>query len=380
MIYLNNAATSYPKPQSVCDAVSKYLQTFPYANYRTGFEMQGEDVLAESRKTVAGFFDAQDANEICFSSGATESLNLAITGLISTRKHAITTTAEHNSVLRPLKLQEKEAHLQLTLIPSDKFGRIHPEDIAAATTDDTRYVVVTHCSNVTGELNDVAKIAEIAHRHGAICIVDASQSAGCIPISVQKLQADILVFAGHKSLWGIPGIGGFYLRQGLELKPLKVGGTGIKSDLLSQPDQRPWKYEAGTINMPGIVSLKAGIEFIQATGMDVMARHKQRLYQIIIQELGEEKNIVWYGRREIEGRIPIFCFNIAGLDVEDAGYILAHSYGCVVRTGLHCAPLIHQQLGSFPKGLIRVSPSYFTTEAEIREFCFAIKKILQVVN
>ena len=268
MIYLNNAATSYPKPREVNAAISSYLNEMPFHASRVGFEMQQVNIVDSCRDKLATLFNVENPRQIVFTSGSTESLNLAILGLSFNECHVITTSIEHNSVLRPLKTLEREGVITLSIVACDEAGYVNPQKIAHAIQKNTKLIVVNHSSNVTGTVLDIKTISRIARSHGIVLLVDASQSAGCVPIDVQQWDIDMLAFTGHKSLYGIPGIGGLYIREGIVLNPLKVGGTGVRSDLLYQPEEMPLYYEAGTQNVPGIVSLDAGVAFILRTRID----------------------------------------------------------------------------------------------------------------
>ncbi len=374
MIYLNNAATSYPKPDSVIKAVTKYINSLPLNPERSGFTGDEDNVIKKCRKNLALLFNIKNPDRVIFTSGATESLNLAIKGLELYKKHIITTRIEHNSVIRPLKHLEREGIIELSFVECNKQGYVGSDDIKKEIKENTGAIIVNHCSNVTGTVLDIKSISEIARTGNIIFIVDASQSAGTIPLDVTECNMDILVFTGHKSLYGLPGIGGIYIKEGINLKPLKVGGTGVRSDLLYQPEEVPMYYEAGTRNMAGIVSLCEGTSFILERGMNKIEEHKNKLVERAVRGLKEIPEIIIYGS---EGN-SIFSFNIKGIKPEDAGYILENSFEIIIRSGLHCAPLIHKSLGSYPEGSIRVSPSYFTTFEEIDFFIDAVKHIAGV--
>lgn len=377
MIYLNNAATSFPKPKQVQEDV---LSSFNYplvSASRTGFEREDDDIIYLCRKQLAKLFNIEDPLHIVFTSGSTEALNLAIRGLNLEGGNVVSTAIEHNSVIRPLKTLEKEGKISITFVECDKNGYVYPEAIKETIRDDTRAVVVNHCSNVTGTVIDVKRITEIVHSAGALIIVDASQSAGTVPIDCKGWEIDLLAFTGHKSLFGLQGIGGLYIRNGIKLKPLKVGGTGILSKVLLQPEGFPIHFEAGTPNTPGIISLNAGVKFILETGLEKIIEHKKRLYSILFNELKDWNNIEIYSS-PTNTSYSNFCFNINGLLPEEVGYVLENSFDIVVRTGIHCAPLIMKYLGVEPWGTVRASHSFFTTEDEIRKFIEAIKKISQI--
>ena len=377
MIYLNNAATSYPKPREVHEAIASYLAREPFHAGRVGFERQREDAVWICRQRLATLFGVEDPTHIVFTSGATESLNLALLGS-NLKGHVVTTAVEHNSVLRPLQRLRHEQGLELTVVDCDANGQVAPSDIARAIRPDTGAVVVNHGSNVTGAVLDLEAVGRIARQHAVLFVVDASQSAGVEPIDVKTQSIDLLAFAGHKSLYGVPGIGGLYIRDALSLRPLKVGGTGIRSDLLDQPRQMPLYYEAGTANMPGIVALSAGVNFVLQEGIDAIARRKRRHVERLVAELATIPGVVLYAPDVARASAGMLSFNLEGINPEEAGYMLEESFGIVARTGLHCAPLIHQALGSFPAGSIRVSPSCFTTSGDIDRLIEAVKAMAEV--
>lgn len=377
MIYLNNAATSFPKPKEVQDAVmASFSGPLVHAS-RTGLEREDDDIIYLCRTRLADLFNIEDPLQIVFTSGSTEALNLAIKGLPLEGGNVVITAIEHNSVIRPLKTLEKDGKISITVVECDRNGYVYPEQIAEAIRDDTRAVVVNHCSNVTGAVLDIAEISKIAHSAGAYLIVDASQSAGTVPIDCKKWDIDMLAFTGHKSLYGMQGIGGLYIKKGIEPKPLKVGGTGILSELLLQPEGMPIHYEAGTPNTPGIISLYAGVQFVLNTGLDKIIEHKKKLYKILFDELEGNPDIEIYSPKE-HTSYSNFCFNIKGMVPEEVGYVLEASFDIWVRTGLHCAPLLLPYLGVEPWGTVRASHSYFTTEEEIYKFIDAVKKVTQI--
>lgn len=377
MIYLNNAATSYPKPQIVIDTVAECL-TMPVVHAaRTGFEREKDDIIYLCRENLAKLFNVSDPLRIVFTSGSTESLNLAIKGIDLDGAHVVTTMIEHNSVLRPLKTMERDGKIELTIVECDETTYVEPAKIKEAIRDNTKAVVVNHSSNVTGIILDLKEIAKIAHDAGALLIVDASQSAGSLPIDFEGWGIDLLAFTGHKSLFGIQGVGGLCVRAGLDLKPLKVGGTGILSELVYQPEGFPIYYESGTPNTPGIVSLYAGTNYIFEQGMEKMHAHKKKLVSRMIDELSNYPHLTVYNRKD-KSSFTNFVFNINDVVPEEVGYFFDESFDIIVRTGLHCAPLIIEPLNVFPYGTIRVSPSYFTTEDECDIFINAAKDAVKM--
>lgn len=377
MIYLNNTATSFPKPKEVHIAVNEYVNTPPVHSARSSFEREMEDIDYCCRAKLAELFNAPDPYHIVFSSGSTESLNLAIKGTGLEGGHVVSTAIEHNSVIRPLKMMEIDGKIELTFVNCDKTGYVNPDDIEDAIKPNTRAVVLNHSSNVTGSITDIEKVAKIAHKHNCIIIVDASQSAGNIPIDVTAWNIDLLAFTGHKSLFGYSGTGGLYIREGINLKPFKVGGTGVLSEVLVQPDGFPLHYEAGTPNSVGIVSLKTGVEFILNTGIDKIHKRKSQHVLNMINELKDHPDLTIYTTIE-NNNLSNFCFNINGIVPEEVGYILESSYDIIVRTGIHCAPLLLEPVGVHPWGTVRCSPSYFTTDEEIEKFIDSVKEITKL--
>jgi len=379
MIYFNNAATSWPKPAQVLQAVHNYLSNPPCHSARVGLEKESDDPAQSCRLKLGKLFNVKDTDRFVFTSGSTEALNLAINGLDLKGGNVVSTAIEHNSVIRPLKHLEVDGKITINFVACDKWGYVAPELIEEAINDETRAVVVNHSSNVTGAVLDIKRITEIAHKYDIPIIVDASQSAGAIEIDIDNWGIDFLAFTGHKSLFGIQGIGGLYVGDRVKLKPLKVGGTGIKSEVLVQPEGMPIYYEAGTPNVPGIVSLDAGIGFIFETGMENIHKRKSDLVKTIINRLREYPEVTIYTSEE-NNNLSNFCFNIKNMVPEEVGYFLDSSYDIVVRTGIHCAPLLLEYLGVHPWGTVRASPSYFTTDEELEIFIKAVEDAVRLFS
>ncbi|MCP4547864.1 MAG: aminotransferase class V-fold PLP-dependent enzyme [bacterium] len=375
MIYFNNAATGYPKPPEVLAAFRRGLEEPPFDHSRSGHETAGEDPAATCRLRLARLLNVDDPADIALSSGATESLNLAIFGLDLEGGHVITSMAEHNSVLRPLKHLERTGGIELSIVPCDRQGRIAPEAVEAAIRPTSKALVLTHCSNVTGAVNDLTAISRISRDHGLSLLIDASQSAGAIPIDIAAIDPDLLAFTGHKALYGPPGTGGLYISKHCRLRPLVIGGTGVRSDLLEQPTDRPIRYEAGTPNLPGIAALSAGVDFVLRTGLETIRQRKRRIMKMLGDGLSRIEDLSIYGNPGAPTDGAILSCNIPGMDPEDAAYILEHSFRICVRSGLHCAPLIHECLGTHPRGSIRISPSFFTSDADVDSLIEALRQI-----
>ena len=374
LIYLNNAATSYPKPINVINTVKNYIDSVPLNITRSGLEFSQNNVVKQCRKNLAFLLNIDNPNNIIFTSGATESLNLAILGIEPENSHIITSITEHNSVIRPLKHLERTGEISVSFIKCDKKGLVDPVDIKNKIKKNTKAIIINHCSNVTGQIQNIFKIGEIAKENNIYFIVDGSQSIGNINIDLKKTYIDVFAFTGHKSLFGLQGIGGIYINDKLKLKPLKTGGTGIKSQLTFQPEEIPLFYEAGTQNIAGITSLNAGCKYILDTTILKIQQKKLKLLNKIYDQLSSMPQIDIYGYCS-ENNIGILSFNVKNIDNSEIGYILQNSFNIVVRTGLHCAPLIHEALGTNPKGTIRLSPSCFTLKEDVDIFLEAIIKI-----
>ncbi len=379
MIYLNNAATSWPKPKSVIEAVKKYLDSPPFHSERSGLEKDVYNPARSCREGLAKLFNAKNPERFVFTSGSTEALNLAIKGLDLNGETVVTTQTEHNSVIRPLKHLEMEGKARPVFVECDDKGFVDPQKIADAMTPDTKAVIVNHCSNVTGAIQDLKTIAQIARENGAIIIADASQSAGAVPIDIDDWQIDVLAFTGHKSLFGLQGIGGAYIGENVKLKPLKRGGTGILSEVLTQPEGMPIFYESGTPNMPGIISLDAGVKFVLEEGLEKIHARKSSIVKRFIEEFQDDPRVKIYTSLE-NNSLSNFCFNIEGMVPEEVNYFLDESYGITARSGLHCAPLILESLGVHPWGTVRASPSYFTTDEEAETFVKAVREAAETFS
>ncbi|SFR97018.1 aminotransferase class V-fold PLP-dependent enzyme [Anaeromicropila populeti] len=376
MIYFNNAATSYPKPQCVLDAVSFYAAHPPIDAGRSSMVEDEKDVILSCRNKLAKLFGAANSSCISFTSGSTQSINMIVKGLGLDNKHVITTTTEHSSVVRALKVAEKERNVNLSFVPCDEQGFIHVDDIRNQINKDTKAIFVNHSSNVVGTEVDLYAISELAHDENLLLIVDASQSAGTIPINVRELDIDIMAFTGHKSLHGIAGIGGLYVKEDVDIQPLIVGGTGVKSTSLYQIEERPIYFEAGTQNFVGIASLEAGVSYILDKGIDAANVVKSKLYYSLRDKLENIPEIKLYGTDKYYS--PIIGMNVNGVDPKEVGNYLSKRHNIVVRTGILCAPLIHHNLGSDPNGLVRISLSSFNTEDEILTFVDAIKEMIDI--
>lgn len=330
-------------------------------------------VILETRTLLAKLISAQKAEEIIFTSGATESINLIIKGLLMPGDHVVTTSMEHNSVYRPLKALEKQG-IKITVISADKDGHIYEKDVEKALNPNTKLIIVNHASNVCGTIVPVSLIGEIAHKHEVYFAVDASQSLGFVPIDVQKMHIDLLAFPGHKGLYGPPGVGGLYIKEGIILRTLKEGGTGVSSSLPEMPDIMPERYEAGTLNLPGIAGLEAGIGYINRIGIANIMKQGRELLVMVTEGLADIPGIKIYAPKAGEG-VPVVSFNLANLDASEVALLLDKKYDIAVRAGLHCAPLAHKTIGTEATGAVRISIGTFNTENEIAELLKAVLEI-----
>ncbi|BBL67833.1 aminotransferase class V-fold PLP-dependent enzyme [Methanoculleus chikugoensis] len=377
IIYFNNAATTWPKPPEVLEAVRQSLALPVFGSGRTTGS-QGEDYATLAREALATLLGAEPPEHVVFTQNATDSLNILIQGFLDGEGrgcHVITTELDHNSVLRPLHELERQDRIRLTVLPFED-GTVSPDAVEAALTPDTRLMVTAHGSNVLGSVQDVAGIGEVLHDRGVYFIVDGAQTAGHIPVDLGNLPVDAYVFTGHKGLFGIPGTGGFYLRNPELIAPVRYGGTGTDSFSLYQPREMPGRFETGTHNYPGLAALAAGVNYIASIGVNAVAEKAERQTAFLIRELREEPNVTVYNESP---SLPIVSFNIRGLENDDVGFILARVYGIVARTGLHCAPLVHRVIDG-GRGSVRLSLSWFTTDEECRIAAQAIKEVARNAN
>ena len=377
-VYLNNAATSYPKPPCVLEALRKAVEEPPCSQFRSGNERKGEDLFGECRSLLGEILGITDTRQIHFSSGATESLNQLLLGLSLPAEQIITTVTEHNSVLRPLYNLPGIAGSPI-LLDCDERGFVPPELLErelekAEVRRKARAVLVNHCSNVTGAVQDAASFGEIAHKYGLLFLLDLSQSAGCLEVNLDKWGVDAAAFTGHKSLLGIQGTGGYYIRSGVPFRPFRYGGTGRESEKLHFEDGEDMP-DAGTQNSPGIAALKSGASWILQEGVGEIRRRESLLVQQAAEELSRMPGIRLCGISASK-QGPLLSFIPEGMDPSDLGYILSSGYGIITRTGLHCSPLIHSRIGSSRKGTVRISFSPFNTPEDVTALIEALKEIL----
>lgn len=377
MIYLDSAATSYHKPDGVARAVAEAISHM--GNPGRGAHKASLDasrVVYGTREKMAELFGAEEASQIVFTANSTESLNIAIQGLVDPGDHVITTVMEHNSVLRPLYLCQQRG-VSLTILPFSAAGMVTPEAIEAVIRSNTRMIVCTHGSNLTGDLNDLEAIGRVCKKHHLLFVVDASQTAGVFPIQMDSMNIDVLCFTGHKSLMGPQGTGGMCVRKGVRIRPLLVGGSGIDSYSKIHPQVMPTALEAGTLNAHGIAGLSAALDFIKKVTPDVIRQREEELTRRFVSQIKSIPGVKLYGNYEQFPRAPILSLNILDYDSGEIADVLAQDYGIMTRAGAHCAPLMHEALGTKSQGAVRFSFSYFNTEEEIDQAAKAIRELAE---
>lgn len=377
MIYMDNAATTLRKPVQVKEAVLAALDTMGNAGRGASDPaLDASRAIYGTREKLAGLFHAESPSRIVFTVNSTESLNIAIKGLCDPGDHVITTVLEHNSVLRPL-YECRERGTALTILGCDEKGNISYEEMERAVRPETKMIVCTHASNLTGNMIDLERVHAIAKRHGLLLIVDASQTAGVWEIDVQKLGIDVLCFTGHKGLLGPQGTGGMYVRSGVEIRPLLSGGSGIDTYNTHHPAQMPTALEAGTLNGHGIAGLGAAVSYITETGPDTIRERELALMQRFYLGISGIPGVKVYGDFSTKNRAAIVSFNIGDYDSSEVSDELNVCYGIVTRPGAHCAPLMHQALGTVDQGAVRFSFSHFNTEEEVDAAVRAVKELAE---
>lgn len=377
MIYLDSSATSFLKPPQVAEAVFRSFNTIGNAGRGAHAPtLNASRLIYDTREKLAALFGTPDPSRIAFTCNATEALNIAIHGAIHPGEHVITTACEHNSVLRPLYLKEKEG-TELTIIPADQKGRIRYDLLESSVKSNTSAIVLTHASNLSGNVTDLAFVSNFAKKHGLLLIVDASQTAGSLPINVVKMGIDILCFTGHKGLFGPQGTGGLYVREGLTLSPLKSGGSGIHSFDRQHPTDMPTALEAGTLNGHGIAGLNAGLDYILSTGVKNIHAKEISLARRFVNGISDISDLKLYGDIDAPLRTPIISLNISNMSSASVSDILWEDYEICVRAGAHCAPLMHKTFGTEKQGAVRFSFSCFNTEAEIDTAIRAMHEIAE---
>ena len=378
MIYLDNAATTLRKPEAVIEAVADAMRNMGNSGRGSGStSLRASRVIYEARRTLTEFFGGTDPSRLVFTSNSTEGLNMAIRGIFVPGDHVITTELEHNSVLRPLYGEQEQNGISLTIVKSGKQGTVDYEGIEAAIRPETRAVICTHASNLTGNVVDLYRMGQIAKRNGLLFVVDASQTAGVLPIDIERMQIDVLCFTGHKSLMGPQGTGGLYVREEVEIRPFKSGGTGVRSFLKKQPDDYPEHLEAGTLNGHGIAGLLAAVQEIQNIGLPAIYEKEHRFMQQFYDGVREIPGIKIYGDFSDSAavRCPVVSLNIGDMDASEVSDWLQEEFGIITRAGAHCAPLMHQYFQTEKQGMVRFSFSYYNKEEEVLAAVRGVKNI-----
>jgi cysteine desulfurase family protein len=375
-IYLDNAATSWPKHPVVLAAMQNYLETAGGNPGRSGHSMSvaAARIVFDAREQLARLFNAASADWVVFSKNATEAINYILFGLLTPDDHVITTGMEHNAVMRPLRRLESLG-TKLTVVPCDACGQLDPGDVINAITSQTKLIIMTHASNVSGTILPVAAVGRIAREHGVLFAVDAAQTAGSVSIDLQAANIDLLAFTGHKGLGGPQGTGGLALSPAVTLPPLLYGGTGSLSESEYQPDFLPDRLESGTLNAIGIAGLGAAVAELNETGVATITAHKQLLVRKLLAGLAAIPAVEIYGPHDARDNAGVVSINVSGLVCSEVGLALDRVFGIMTRTGLHCAPAAHKTLGTFPQGTVRLSVSRFTTTAEIDQVLDALAQI-----
>jgi cysteine desulfurase/selenocysteine lyase len=377
MLYLDNAATSFPKPESVYQALDTFARTHLANPGRAGHKMAlaAEHALDDCRHLLNQFFHGVEPERFVFTLNCTDALNMAFKGVLQEGDHVITTDLEHNSVSRPLRAMELAGHITLTRIPADGGGTIDPEAVRQAITPRTRVIALTHASNVLGTVQPVAEVGQIVREHALFFLVDAAQTAGVIPIDIQAMHIDLLAFPGHKGLLGPTGTGALYVGPRASIRAWREGGTGGDSSSETQPRELPYFLEGGTPNVLGVAGLAAGLRFLREKGIEAIHTHEVELTERLWRRLAEMAGYQVLGHREPSKRVGTLSFRSENLPAAEIGGILDQAFDIAIRPGLHCAPYIHRSLGTFPEGTVRVSPGPFNTREDMDLLASALAEI-----
>jgi len=377
MNYLDNAATTFPKPEIVYKTMDTFYRTLGANPGRSGHKMAvaAEKEIEDTRAVVTKLFGIKNSNRFVFTFNATDAINMGIKGLLKPGDHAITTYLEHNAVSRALNGLERRNIITVTKVRNSQDGFIDPNDIKNTITSQTRLIVMAHAPNVIGTIQPIQEIGRIAREKNVIFMIDAAQTAGVCEIDVNQSFIDMLAFTGHKGPLGPTGTGGLYVGERVNLEPWREGGTGFEPASLSQPEELPFKLESGTPNTVGIAGLRAGVEYVLSRGIQTIRKHEQKLTGKLINALKDDPRFILYGTTDISKKVGILSINIKGYKPAEVGAILDQSFDIAVRPGLHCAPFAHQVLGTFPDGTIRISPGFFNTEADIDQLITVLDKI-----
>lgn len=381
LVYLDNSATSFPKPREVLEGMVETYARLGVSPGRGAYDLAGEasEYVAEARAAVAGFFDAPDPERVVFAANATDALNLAIQGLVGPGDHVVSTRLEHNSVLRPLFHLKERGWIEYDLVPFDSHGRVAAGDIDGAIRPNTRLVVLCHGSQVLGTVQPAAEVARVCARRGVPLLLDAAQTAGQVPVDMERLGVSAMAFTGHKALLGPSGSGGLVLAPDLEVRSTRFGGTGIDSHSLRHTQAFPHRLEAGTLNMLGVIGLRLGLDIVLRTGMEGRHRLEMTLIRRLREGLSALPHVTVHSPEPNDDDLPLLICNVEGMIPEDVGAILDADYGIMVRTGLHCAPFVCADLGDCPNGSVRFSLGYRNTEEDVDRALEAMAEIARSV-
>lgn len=382
MIYLDNAATSWPKPPEVLRAITDFLETAGGNPGRSGHSLsiKAGRIVYDAREALAELFNAPDPLRVIFTQNATYAINLGLLGIVRPGDRVITSGIEHNSVMRPLRDLERKG-VTVTVLACNPDGTVDTDRLESAITPGTRLVVMTHAGNVTGTILPVSEAAAAAHRAGALFMLDAAQTAGVLPIDMKEMGIDLLAFTGHKGLQGPPGTGGLVIGERLDtgiMEPIVRGGTGSRSEHEYQPEDYPDRFESGTPNGAGIAGLGAGVRWVMRHGIERIRIHERELTGILMNELGKIPGIRVYGPKHPSNRVGVVSFTAGERRVSDVGFLLDEEHGVMARVGLHCAPAAHRTIGTFPEGTIRFAPGTMSSEHEIHDAIRAVEQIMEM--
>jgi cysteine desulfurase family protein len=378
LIYLDNAATSFPKPEETYAFMDRFYRSHGVNPGRSGYDlcMETGQLVDDTRRQLTRFFNGTDADRLIFAYNSTEALNLAFFGMLQAGDHAITTSVEHNAVLRPLYHLATRSGVELDHVPFDGKGFVDPDAIKARFRSNTKVVALNHASNVIGTVQPVQDVGACCRERGISLIVDASQTAGKIPIDVQAMNIDVLAFTGHKSLMGPTGIGGLYVQEHVQIRHTRAGGTGVRSAQRTHLDEYPWRLEYGTPNVIGIAGLHAGVAWIEKQGLGAIEAHELRLLAMLRDGLREIAGVTLYCQDDLANHIAVLMFNVDGLEASNTGTLLDVDHNIACRTGLHCAPLVHEGLGTDKiHGGVRFGIGPFNTEDDIRNAIAGVREI-----
>lgn len=375
MIYLDNAASSHPKPSSVYEAADRALRLGANPGRSAHSPaLAAARIVLDAREAVARFLAVPDASRLVFALNGTHALNLALKGVLRPGDHAVTTRMEHNSVVRPLAALERRG-VSVTWVEGESDGTVPVADLEKALRPETRLVALCHASNVSGTLQEAEAVGELCRQKGVLFLLDAAQTLGSLPLDTGRLGVHLLAAPGHKGLLGPQGTGLLWVAPGVDVEPLCEGGTGSRSEERSMPEEMPETLEAGTLNTPGLAGLSAGVAYLQERGVAAVRRHEEEILEFLLPELSAVPGLVLYGPREVSRRVAVVSFNLEGRDAAHVGFALDELWGIAVRVGLHCAPDGHKTLGSFPEGAVRASFGPFNTLADAEALVRALREL-----